>query len=185
MTDKTLARPVLSDYLDDLEREIRNGGAVDMARARVTIFVTVARGLIEAERDELRAAIAAMPSHAEAVALDEFGDPHGLPWSVRPWGDGTTTTGNSNIVSNRWEVVIATEMPTETAEFIVESVNRRAAIAAISSRAEVLDEAIRRLDTRRQMFLGRGDARGNTMAATVSEDLEIIRALATKENDNG
>ena len=53
---------------------------------------------------------------------DEFGDPHGLPWRVAPWGDGSSDTGNSNIISDRWQVVIASEMPTETAEFIVASV---------------------------------------------------------------
>lgn len=55
---------------------------------------------------------------------DEFGEPHGLPWGVSPWGDGSSTTGNSNIISDRWQVVIASEMPTETAEFIVASVNQ-------------------------------------------------------------
>lgn len=63
-------------------------------------------------------------SDEAAYSQDEFGDPHGLPWRVAPWGDGSSTTGNSNIISDRWQVVIASEMPTETAEFIVASVNQ-------------------------------------------------------------
>jgi hypothetical protein len=52
-TVNVIERPVLSDYLDDLEHEIRNGGDVDMMRAKIVVFVTVNLGMVEAERDEL------------------------------------------------------------------------------------------------------------------------------------
>jgi hypothetical protein len=48
---------------------------------------------------------------------------HGLPWRVAPWGDGSSPTGHSNIFSDTWQVTIASELLTETAEFIVASVN--------------------------------------------------------------
>jgi hypothetical protein len=50
---------------------------------------------------------------------------HGLPWRVAPWGDGSSPTGHSNIFSDAWQVTIASELLTETAEFIVASVNAR------------------------------------------------------------
>lgn len=53
---------------------------------------------------------------------------HGLPWRVAPWGDGSSPTGHSNILSDAWQVTIATELLTETAEFIVASVNARGEI---------------------------------------------------------
>lgn len=47
----------------------------------------------------------------------------GLPWRVAPWGDGTSKTGHSNIFSDAWQVTIASEILTETAEFIVAAAN--------------------------------------------------------------
>ncbi len=74
---------------------------------------------------------------------DEFGEPHGSPWRVAPWGDGSSDTGNSNIISDRWQVVIASEMPTETAEFIVASVNQ---IERLRAAAPLYQEALQRAD---------------------------------------
>lgn len=54
---------------------------------------------------------------------------HGLPWRVAPWGDGSSPTGHSNIFSDAWQVTIASELLTETAEFIVASVNARGGVA--------------------------------------------------------
>jgi hypothetical protein len=87
---------------------------------------------------------------------DEFGDPHGLPWRVAPWGDGSSDTGNSNIISDRWQVVIASEMPTETAEFIVASVRFTTEAAA---EIERLRAALQNLTTKmgaQKAVTGRG-----------------------------
>lgn len=59
----------------------------------------------------------------QRVRIPDDDNPHGLPWRVHPWGDGSSPTGHSNIVSDTMQVVIASEVLTETAEFIVGKVN--------------------------------------------------------------
>ncbi len=53
----------------------------------------------------------------------DIAEDRGLPWRVAPWGDGSTPTGHANIISDKWGVVIASELLTETAEFIVATAN--------------------------------------------------------------
>lgn len=54
---------------------------------------------------------------------DQHENPHGLPWRVAPWGDGSSPTGHANIFSDAWRVTIASELLVETAEFIVQAAN--------------------------------------------------------------
>lgn len=46
-----------------------------------------------------------------------------LPWHCAPFGDKTTSIGFTNIVSDKDEVIIATNVIKEDAEFIVNAVN--------------------------------------------------------------
>lgn len=46
------------------------------------------------------------------------------PWSCQPFGDKTTPENFTNIVSEKDEIIIATNVHKEEAEFIVKAVNQ-------------------------------------------------------------
>lgn len=71
----------------------------------------------------------AMQTFNEGLAKRRMRE-HGLPWRATPWGDGSSPTGHSNIVSDAWSVLIACELLTETAEFIVAAANAQGVQAA-------------------------------------------------------
>ena len=70
-------------------------------------------------------------------------DKFDVRFQARPWGDGSSEDGLTNIVCDEWEIVVVGDLPEDTANEIVARWNGTVSeLAAKEARIKELEEAI-------------------------------------------